>query len=100
MINHVVLFKLREFETPALKQEALSQFKSKLLALNKIIPELKHIEVGTHYLIDSPSYDLSLITHFDNLDDLETYRLHPEHKKVTDFAAQIIADRAAVDCEF
>ncbi|MDA3881635.1 MAG: Dabb family protein [Prolixibacteraceae bacterium] len=100
MINHVVLFKLKEFETPALKQEALNQFESKLLALKKYIPELKHIEVGKHYLLDSPSYDLSLITHFENLNDLDIYRVHPEHKKVIDFAAQVVADRAAVDYEF
>lgn len=100
MINHVVLFKFKEFETPALKQEALNQFESKLLALKNVIPELKYIEVGKHYQLNSPSFDLCLITHFENADDLETYRVHPEHKKVIDFAAQVVADRAAVDYKF
>lgn len=100
MINHVVLFKLKKFETPALKQEALNQFESKLLALKNVIPELKYIEVGKHYQLNSPSYDLSLITHFENTDDLDTYRVHPEHKKVIEFVEQIAADRAAVDYEF
>lgn len=100
MINHVVMFKLREFETPALKQEALDEFESKLLALKKHIPELKYIEVGKHHLLDSPSFDLCLITHFDNLDDLDVYRVHPEHKKVIEFVNTIVTDRAAVDYEF
>lgn len=100
MINHVVLFKLKAFDTVQEKQQALDQFKAKLLALKNHIPELKYIEVGKHNTIDSPSYDLCLISHFDSVADLDIYRIHPEHVKVTDFVKQITVDRAAVDYEF
>lgn len=100
MINHVVLFKLKAFDTVLEKQNALDQFEAKLLELKKHIPELNYIEVGKHYSIDSPSYDLCLITHFDSIADLDVYRVHPEHVKVTDFVKQITVDRAAVDYEF
>lgn len=100
MINHVVLFKLKEFNTVDEKQEALQQFKSKLLALKNFIPELKHIEVGLNYQIEAASYDLALITHFDSIADLDIYRVHPEHVKVGEFVQQITSERAAVDFEF
>ena len=100
MINHVVLFKLKEYSSVEEKKEVLDQFEAKLLALKGLIAELKFIEVGKHYLIDSPSYDLSLITHFDSIEDLDVYRVHPEHLKVVDFVKEITVDRAAVDYEF
>lgn len=100
MINHIVLFKLKEFETSEQKQEALDQFKSKLLELKKHIPELKYIEVGLNYQLNAASYDLSLISHFESIEDLDVYRVHPEHLKVVDFVKEITVDRAAVDYEF
>ena len=100
MINHIVLFKLKQFGTPEEKQEVLNQFEAKLLALKGFIPELKYIEVGKHYMLDSPSYDLSLITHFDSIADLDVYRVHPEHLKVVKFVQEVTTDRAAVDYEF
>jgi hypothetical protein len=100
MINHVVLFKLKEFETEKDKELVLEEFKSKLLALKQIIDELKYIEVGTHFSTQSPSFDICLISHFNSLDDLEKYKIHPEHLKVVDYVKQVAIDRAAVDYEF
>jgi hypothetical protein len=100
MINHVVLFKLKEFETIEEKQSVLDEFKSKLMNLRSLIHELKFIEVGKHINIDSPSYDLCLITHFDSEADLEIYKVHPDHLKVVEFVKKVTVDRAAVDFEF
>jgi len=100
MINHVVLFKLKEFETLEEKQMVLDEFKSKLMALKNSIEELKFIEVGKHIRINSPSYDLCLITYFETEADLEIYKVHPDHLKVVDFVKQVTVDRAAVDFKF
>lgn len=100
MINHVVLFKIKNYGSATEKREVLNQFEAKLLSLRNFIPELKHIEVGKHYLIDSPSYDLCLITHFESIADMEIYKVHPEHLKVTDFVNKIAVSRVAVDYEF
>jgi len=100
MINHVVLFKLKEFASDEVKKEMLNQFRSKLLALKNFIPELKHIEVGQHYTLAAPSFDLCLITHFESLEDLEIYKVHPEHLKVLEFVNQVAESRAAVDFQF
>jgi len=99
MINHVVLFKLKTYPVDE-KKQVLTQFKSMLLGLKEKIEVLKHIEVGENYELDAKSFDLALITHFDSIEDLDVYRVHPEHMKVVAFAAEVVTDRAAVDFQF
>lgn len=99
MINHVVLFKLKDY-TSEEKQSVIAEMKSLLEGLNGKIDELKFIEVGVNYELESKSYDLALITHFNSIEGLDKYRVHPEHKKVIARFAEFNLDRAAVDFEF
>ena len=99
MINHVVLFKLKDYsetERPVL----ITEMKSLLEGLKGKIDELKYIEVGVNYELNSKSYDLALLTHFNSVEDLDKYRVHPEHKKVLTRFAELRLERAAVDFEF
>jgi hypothetical protein len=99
MINHVVLFKLKDY--PELeKQQTIDEMKSLLENLTGKIEELKFIEVGVNYELNSKSYDLVLISHFENIEDLDKYRVHAEHKKVLNRFAELRLERAAVDFEF
>jgi hypothetical protein len=100
MINHVVLFKLKKYDTDSIKQTIISNIEEGLLSLSDKIKELKYIEVGVNYDLDAKSYDICLITHFNTLDDLEIYRVHPEHVKVAELIGQHAVERAAVDYEF
>lgn len=100
MINHVVLFKLKEFKSDTEKNDIRSKFVNALLDLKDKIDVLKHIEVGSHYTLNAPSYDIALITHFESLEDLEAYKVHPDHLKVVELVKEIITERAAVDFEF
>ncbi len=99
MINHVVLFKFKDFPSNE-KLEKLTHFKNILLELPSYIPELKHIEVGLHHELNGASYDVCLISHFESIEDLNIYQNHPEHLKVVAFAKEMIAERAAVDFNF
>lgn len=99
MINHVVLFKLNEYSDIE-KPKVIAEMKSLLEGLKGKIEELKYIEVGVNYELNSKSYDIALITHFNSIEDLDKYRIHPEHKKVVARFAELTADRAAVDFEF
>jgi hypothetical protein len=99
MINHVVLFKLKDYSSEE-KQSVIAEMKSLLEGLNGKIDELKFIEVGVNYELESKSYDLALITHFNSIEGLDKYRVHPEHKKVIARFAEFNLDRAAVDFEF
>ncbi len=100
MINHVVLFKLKNYDSEPEKQNAAQSIKEALLSLDGKIQELKYIEVGLNYELASKSYDVCLISHFENVAQLDAYRVHPEHVKVAEFVGKHVAERAAVDFEF
>ena len=99
MINHVVLFKLKDYPE-AEKPTILKEMKSLLEGLKGKIEELRYIEVGVNYELKAKSYDIVLISHFDSIEDLDKYRVHPEHQKVVARFAETTSERAAVDFEF
>lgn len=100
MINHVVLFKLKKYDSERQKQAEISKIEEALLGLSGKIQELKYIEVGVNYDLAAKSYDICLISHFESIDQLEAYRIHPEHLKVAELIGQHAIERAAVDFEF
>jgi hypothetical protein len=100
MINHTVLFKLREFENEDLKAVVRHKIKRVLLALKDKIEVLRYIEVGEHHELNSSSYDICLVTHFETLHDLEIYHNHPDHLKVIDLIRAHTTSKAFVDFEF
>ena len=99
MINHVVLFKLKDFSADK-KKEVLAELKLLLESLKDKISEVKFIEVGLNYEVDSKSHDICLLSHFDSVEDLDKYRVHPEHLKVVARIGETTLSRAAVDYEF
>ncbi|MFV0268348.1 MAG: Dabb family protein [Draconibacterium sp.] len=99
MINHVVLFKLKAYPAEE-KSQIIANVKAMLLGLKGKIDELKYIEVGENYELDSKSFDLALITHFESVEGLDVYRVHPEHVKVAAYIGGVVEARAAVDFNF
>lgn len=63
------------------------------------IPELLHLEAGTDLSRTPASFDVGLYTKFATLDDLETYRVHPDHQRVVEYVKKVTGDRAVVDFE-
>jgi len=100
MINHVVLFKLKTYSSDTEKQNVISSIEDSLLSLKETVEELKYIEVGINYELTSKSYDICLITHFETVDSLNSYKIHPDHVKVAELIGQHAVERAAVDFEF
>ena len=100
MINHVVLFKLKKYDSESQKQNMIGSIEDALLGLKDIITEVKYIEVGVNYELATKSYDICLISHFENLEHLDSYRIHPEHLKVVELIGQHAVERAVVDFEF
>jgi hypothetical protein len=100
MINHVVLFKLKSYTSESQKQDIIGSIEDGLLGLKEKIAELKHIEVGVNYELAAKSYDICLISHFENIQQLDAYRIHPEHLKIAELIGQHAVERAAVDFEF
>jgi len=99
MINHVVLFKLKDFPVEE-KEKILTELKSLLEGLKDKIQEVKYLEVGLNYETDAKSNDIVLLSHFNSVEDLDKYRVHPEHLKVVARFGEVTESRAAVDFEF
>lgn len=97
MFNHIVLFKLKDFQNDQLKAKARDKICIALQGLKERISELKYLEVGYNFELNSSSFDISLITRFDAQSDFLTYRDHPEHLKVVTLVRENTVDRAVVD---
>lgn len=99
MVNHIVLFKLKDY--PAEEKEALrNELKLLLEGLKEKIEEVVYLEVGLNYELKGKSHDIALISHFNTIEDLDKYRVHPEHMKVVARFHEVAETRAAVDFEF
>lgn len=99
MIRHIVLFKLKPFESVQSKADKLNEIKRGLEALPPIIPQLKLMQVGIN-MNPSEQYDLSLLTEFETMADLQTYAVHPDHLAVSKIIREVLESRACVDSEF
>lgn len=100
MIRHIVMWKLKEYAEGANKTENAKELKSKLLALQETIRELKLAEVGININATDAAYDVVLYSEFESLEALQAYQNHPEHKKlVTEFLDKVRIDKKVVDYE-
>lgn len=95
MITHIIFFKLAE-QTP----EKIAAVRDKLLSMEGKIAELRHLEAGIDLIRSERSYDVALITKFDNLADLQAYQVHPYHAdEVVPFMRANCSSILAVDYE-
>lgn len=94
MIRHVVAWKFKPEET-----ERAKVFINRFADLKNVIDVIVDMKVGFN-TISSAYFDAVLVLDVNAKDDLETYKNHPEHKKVSALCKEIRVDRQAVDIEF
>lgn len=100
MIRHIVMFKLKEFATPADKLAKMQEIKNSLEALINKIDVLHAIKVDFNCNA-AETWDIILTTELDTLEDVSTYANHPEHVAISkNIIAPVKADRACVDYQF
>lgn len=93
MYTHIVFFKLNE---PT--KENLKAFKEILLSMEGNIDELRYLEVGVDDLGTERSYDIALITRFDNKEDYLIYDVCEFHvEKVKKLIKPYIESSKTVD---
>ena len=93
MIRHIVMWK---FRTGTEAEQA--RFLEGLRSLQGVIPQLLKSEVAVN--VGRGNYDAALVSEFDSLEALETYKNDPRHKAVSALCKSIREDRVAVDYEF
>ena len=74
MFTHIVLFKLKEPTT-----ENIKFVEETLLSMNGNVKELKQLEVGIDVVKGDRSYDVGIITRFDNKEDYVAYDVNEFH---------------------
>ena len=92
MMKHVVMWKFKEGT-----EKEMKTFLDGLRGLYGVIPQIRSQEVGVNVL--PGNYDAVLISTFDSLADLETYKNDPRHVAVASLCKEIRTDRVAVDFE-
>lgn len=93
MITHIVMWKFKDGE-----EEKVNEFLNGLKGLKNVIPQIVDMEVGKN-VNDKNDFDAALVLKVRTLADLEIYKNHPEHLKVSALCKQIRTDRKAVDFE-
>ena len=93
MIKHIVMWKFRP-GTETKKKEFLDALRS----LQGVIPQLLRSEVAEN--IGEGNYDAVLVSEFESMEALETYKKDPRHQAVSALCKSIREDRVAVDYEF
>ncbi len=97
MIRHIVLFKLVHSGDEEALRRARNEVKNRLEALVGKIDVIRTMEVGINLVESGRAFDIALVSAFDNLEDLETYRVHPAHQEVVKYISEFKEQSAAVD---
>lgn len=97
MLKHIVMWKFLPEAEGHTAQENMDIIAGKLKALLPIIPEIKSFEIGKDALHSEMSYDMALIMEFESFEALDTYKNHPEHKKVSAYVKSVRQARTCVD---
>ena len=92
MIKHVVMWKFKSGT-----EKEMNAFLDGLRGLYGVIPQIRSQEVGVNCL--DGNYDAVLISTFDSLAALDTYKNDPRHVAVAALCKEIRTDRVAVDFE-
>ena len=99
MIKHIVMWKFKDEAEGLTKAENIQKVKSMLEALPQKIDFIREMHVEVNVNPKEGMFDAMLISAFDSIEDVEKYRVHPEHKKISAYVALIKTDRASVDYE-
>ena len=78
LLTHVVVMQFESLDDAGACQK-------QLLAMEGRIDSLRSIEAGVDILRSERSWDLALITRFDDMAGLKEYAVHPVHKEVLAF---------------
>ena len=102
MIKHIVMFRLIDTEGKTAMENAIAA-KEQADKLPELVPSIRKMEtvINSQEAPDS-NYHIALICDFDDMNGLDEYQNHPEHKKFGAFIAGIRAEggRACIDYEY
>jgi hypothetical protein len=93
MLVHIVMFQFREES----KKANMETVKKMLEALPSKIESLKKMEVGIDISRSERSFDMVLVSHFENQAGLDSYAPHPAHQEVVSIIKEVTVHSKVVD---
>ena len=100
MINHIVMWKLKDFAEGRTKEENIDILIKGYEDLKKHIPQIKDAYIKRNINEKDSNFDTILFTKFNSIEEMESYLLHPEHKKYSELCKKLRDDRACIDFEY
>lgn len=97
-IRHIVIWKLVATDELG-KAEALAEIRRTLEPLVEQLPELISLKVTSNVAYFGVNGDAILQSEYANLDDLETYLVHPLHVVAVNHLKPLFVSRTAIDIE-
>jgi len=89
------MFKLKNI--PKERELNINKLKDKLDNLKNKIPQIIDLQTGVNISTSSNAYDLVLVTLFKDQQELEDYKIHPEHLLVLDYLKEVNETMTVVD---
>ena len=96
MLKHIVMWKFKDAEGKT-KDENVEIVKNGLEALPPMISHIKKLTFLKNQVECERNFDALLVVETENEEELEKYKVHPEHKKVAAYVAKVTENRGAVD---
>jgi hypothetical protein len=97
-IRHIVTWKLVATNNLE-KAEALEEIRRTLAPLVEQLPQLISLKVTPNVAYFGVNGDVILQSEYANLEDLETYLVHPLHVVAVNHLKPLFASRTAIDIE-
>ncbi len=100
MIKHIVCWTFKDFAEDASGLENAEKMKKWGYELIDKVDVIESLEMSMK-ILDSSTIPTQLVlqTTHKTAEDLSAYQMHPEHKKLGEFAKKVTASRQAIDYE-
>ena len=93
------MWKLKENAEGGSRAENIVKLKAKLESCRSIVSGQGHFEVGVAQPGFEATYDVVLVSDFDNPQALQAYQVHPKHLAIKEFVAAVRESRQCIDYE-
>jgi len=99
VLRHIVMWKLKDHAEGADRAENAKKLKTTLETCRSIVKGQGHFEVGIAQPGFEATYDVVLVSDFDDKAALDAYQNHPKHLAIKDFVAAVREGRQCIDYE-
>lgn len=91
------MFRLKPYQSPEERQKAAEEVLNELKKLPEKIDVIRSFEAGINFSKEAWAFDLVLDSTFDSAEDLEKYRVHPDHQAFIAFNKDYSVEKKVVD---